>query len=217
MAYWKGIETLAPLEREAIIKQLAKGSVGGAALLYGYFDSERVDKFFKSMPRWFGHVPIAMAIREGGYLKRMGSPNEDIQKQGTKDFKFFAKESIPFMYSLTDITDALDTHDSGALLKWIHNMTTSTVDPQLLQQIAKAKDKPGSFPSNYTERPTYRKPESMLDAIKVGIPGLREQVNAPIPQRVADMTPEQKVMHRQQVRIASQKKREREHERKFGY
>ena len=175
MAYWKGIESMPALEREAIIRQFVKGSVGGAALLWGYYNSDKVKKFFANAPQWFHHTPIAMVLNEGSYLKKLEG-NDPEKKEGAKELKYMAKTAIPFAYTITDAAEMLGQHTSESVLKWIHNMTQSTVVPQLVTQVAKATDKPGTFPSNLGQKPTYRKPKDTAEAIKLGIPGLRQTV-----------------------------------------
>ncbi len=175
MAYWKGVETLPVLQREAIIRQLTKGSIGGAGLLWGYYNSDKVRSFFDHVPEWFNHTPMAMILNEGSYLKKLEQGGEQA-KEGKKELAYMAKTDIPFMYTIKDIGDALDTHNSSALLRWINNMTQSTVVPQILTQTAKQMDKPGTFPSNFGERPTYRPAANPVEAIMAGIPGLRQTV-----------------------------------------
>lgn len=174
-AYMKGVETLPVPEREAIVRQLTKGSVGGAALLWGYFNSDKVRDFFDHAPRWFNHTPIAMVLNEGSYLKKLqGTDTEN--KEGKQQLAHMAKTDIPFMYTITDITKAIDSHQSNAFLGWINNMVQSTVVPQLATQVAKAADKPGSFPSNLSERTNYRVARNPVEAVKLGVPGLRKTV-----------------------------------------
>jgi hypothetical protein len=99
MAYWKGVETLPPIQREAIIRQFTKGSIGGAALLWGYFNSDKVRKFFDNAPQWFGHTPMAMVLNEGSYLKKLQGTDPE-KKEGAKELAYMAKTDIPFMYSV---------------------------------------------------------------------------------------------------------------------
>ena len=61
-AYMKGIEKLPAAEREAVMRQLVKGSVGAAGLVFGYVASQQIDDFFKKMPSWFDHTPLAIVM-----------------------------------------------------------------------------------------------------------------------------------------------------------
>jgi len=116
-----------------------------------------------------------MVLNEGSYLKKLEG-NDPEKKEGAKELKYMAKTAIPFAYTITDAAEMLGQHTSESVLKWIHNMTQSTVVPQLVTQVAKATDKPGTFPSNLGQKPTYRKPKDTAEAIKLGIPGLRQTV-----------------------------------------
>jgi hypothetical protein len=183
MAYWKGVETLPAVQREAIIRQLTKGSIGGAGLLWGYYNSDKVRNFFDHVPTWFNHTPMAMILNEGSHLKQLAQGGQQA-KEGKNELAYMAKTDIPFMYTIKDIGDALDTHNSHALLGWINNMTQSTVVPQISTQVAKQMDKPGTFPSNLGEKPTYRPAANPIEAVKLGIPGLRQTVPVKPPKKV---------------------------------
>jgi len=190
MAYWKGVETLAPLQREAIIRQLVKGSIGGAGLLWAYYNHDKVQAFFKAVPTWFQHTPMAMVMNEGSYLWDLQHGTKAEVKDATSELKYMAKSGIPFMYTVSDAVDALNAHDSTALLKWVNNMTQSTVVPQLSTQIAKNMDKPGTFPASMANRPTYRVARNPVEAVKLGIPGLRTTVPAHNLRTTSEKVPE---------------------------
>jgi hypothetical protein len=116
-----------------------------------------------------------MVLNEGSHLKKLQGTDPE-KKEGAKELAYMAKTDIPFMYSITDISKALDAHQSNAFLGWINNMVQSTVVPQVSTQIAKTLDKPGSFPSNLSQRPNYRVANNPVEAVKLGVPGLRQTV-----------------------------------------
>jgi hypothetical protein len=177
MAYWKGIGSLEPAYREAIIRQFAKGSVGGAALIYGYANRDNVRDFFKSVPSWFEHTPVAMAIHEGSLIA-------DLQDQGTgtkfrptqawKDTSRFSKNSIPFAYTVTGLTNALDPTNPNGWRDYLYGMLQGSVVPQAASWTAKEMDKPTPF--NPLDKPNFRPPQNIRQAITQGIPGMREEV-----------------------------------------
>jgi len=202
-AYRQGIETIPVEQREAIIRQMVKGSVGGAAWLWAYYNRDKVRKFFDTMPRYFQHTPVAMTMNEAANIGMMvnGTPAE--QKTGYQNLIFQAKTDVPFVWTLKDAADALDSHSSKPFQRWLYNMTRSTVEPQLVQQVAKYSDLPGNYPLNIiTEKPTPRYPQGLAETLMVGVPGLRQQVS-PVPERqlVRDMTPQQRLAHQQQLRL----------------
>ena len=123
-----------------------------------------------------------MVLNEGSYLKKLQGTDHE-KKEGAKELAYMAKTDIPFMYTFTDITKAIDAHQSNAFLGWINNMVQSTVVPQLLTQTAKATDKPGSFPSNLSQRPNYRVAANPVEAVKLGVPGFRQTVPVKEPKK----------------------------------
>ena len=117
-AYWKGVETLEPAAREAIIRQLVKGSVGGAGLLWGYYNRDKAHDFFASVPPGFEHTPIAMAIHEGSIIKGLEEQGQGTKYRPTEAWKEasrMAKYDIPFAYTLTGLTDVVSDHDGGRM------------------------------------------------------------------------------------------------------
>lgn len=177
MAYWKGIETLDAPYKEAIIRQFTKGNIGGAALIFGYANRDKVRDFFKSMPSWFEHTPIAMAIHEGsliGDLQAQGTGTKFRPTQAWKDTSYFAKTSIPFAYTVTGMTDALDASDPHGWQKYLYGMIEGSTVPQAASWTAKEMDKPTPF--NPMDKPAYRPPQGPWQAIEQGIPGLRQNV-----------------------------------------
>jgi len=202
-AYRQGIETIPVEQREAIIRQMVKGSVGGAAWLWAYYNRDKVRKFFDTMPRYFQHTPVAMTMNEAANIGMMvkGTPAE--QKTGYQNLIFQAKTDVPFVWTLKDAADALDSHSSKPFQRWLYNMTRSTVEPQLVQQVAKYSDLPGNYPLNIiTEKPTPRYPQGLAETLMVGVPGLRQQVSqVPARQLVREMTPQQRLAHQQQLRL----------------
>jgi hypothetical protein len=148
--------------------------VGGAGLLWGYFNRDKAHDFFASVPTFFQHTPIAMAIHEGSLIKRLeeqGTGTYYKPSEAQKEAAFAAKSSIPFMYTLTDAMDAI-TKPGGAE-KWFYNMIHSTVVPQVSSWTAKELDKPTPFSFDKT---TYRPPRNIVEAVTQGIPGLRQNI-----------------------------------------
>jgi len=173
-AYIRGIDTLPILEREAIIRQMAKGSVGGAALLYGYFGNDKIHDFITHGPRWLQHTPFAIAVKEGSLIHDMIEGNSGSRKRGRQGVVNLARESIPFAYTITDMSKILDPHNPYGFRDYINSMVTGTAVPQAVQWTAKELDKPTPF--NPLQETTYRKPKNPWQAIEEGIPGLRKNV-----------------------------------------
>lgn len=170
-AYIRGVETLAPLEREAIIRQITKGSVGGAALLYGYFGNDQVHDFITKGPSWLQHTPFAIAVKEGSAIRELTQGNA---KEGYHELAYLAKTSIPFAYTITDMSKMLDPNNPNGFRDYIYSMAASTVVPQGVAWTAKELDKP--IPFNPLQESARRSPQTLPEAIEQNVPGLRQQV-----------------------------------------
>lgn len=170
-AYIKGIETFPALQREAIIRQMAKGSVGGAALLYGYFGNDKVHDFITKGPRWLQHTPFAIAVKEGSLIRELYQGNA---RKGREELVHLGKESIPFAYTITDMSKILDPRNTNGIRDYVYAMTAGTVVPQAVAWTAKELDKPTPF--HPLQEPVYRKPVTFPQAIEQHIPGLRQNV-----------------------------------------
>src|SRR5207248_10643042 len=160
------VQTLPAPEREAIIRQLVKGSVGGAALLWAFYNRDKVRDFFHNAPSYFEHTPIAMAFQEGSIIAdivagRKGAVS-DLQKMGRYD--------IPFTYTITDLAGALDPKNPNGWRDYLYSLLLSTAVPQAVSWTAKELDKPTPF--DQFERPPYRVPQNIPQAIEQGVPGL---------------------------------------------
>jgi hypothetical protein len=176
-AYWKGVETLEPAAREAIIRQLVKGSAGGAAILWGYYNKDQVHDFFASVPPWFEHTPIAMAIHEGSIIKGLeeqGTGKKYRPTEAFKDATKMAKYDIPFAYTVKGLTDALDPSNPHGWSDYLYGMIQGTVVPQAVSWTAKELDKPTPF--SIFDKTTYRPPTNVVEAVTQGIPGLRQDI-----------------------------------------
>lgn len=169
-AYMKGVESLAPLQREAIIRQITKGSVGGAALLYGYYGNDKVHDFITKGPKWLQHTPFAIAVKEGSLLRQLQGGD----RQAPRELAYLGKTSIPFAYTLTDLSKVLDPNNPHGFRDYVYGMTASTAVPQAVSWVAKETDKPTPF--NPFKQGPYRKPETLPQAIEQDIPGLRQNV-----------------------------------------
>ncbi len=172
-AYIKGIDTFPALQREAIIRQMAKGSVGGAALLYGYFGNDKVHDFITKGPRWLQHTPFAIAVKEGSLIRELTQGNA---RKGREELVHLGKESIPFAYTITDMSKILDPRNTNGIRDYVYAMAAGTVVPQAVAWTAKELDKPTPF--HPLQQPVYRKPVTFPQAIEQNIPGLRRNVPA---------------------------------------
>jgi hypothetical protein len=201
LAYMKGLSTLEPAQADLIMRQINKGLVGNALLLTGYLLRNNIGGFYHDqdkrtpadvqpgryriggvdLPASAGHSTGAMLLNIGATVGRVA---EEQQKKISPETKGIGEglraagaglaREVPFVPAVTGIADAMDS--KGGFQKYINGMITSTSTPALLSHIAKLADTPGTFPQNALQEATKRKPTTALEALKMGIPGLRQQV-----------------------------------------
>lgn len=201
-AYVKGIDSLPPEQADAIMRQLKKGLIGNAILLTGYLGYKSIGGFYHQndkrsksdvqpgyyrvgstdLPPATGHSTAGMLLDVGSTIHRVEDELQSAAKGGGKKgigsgilaaTSGLTKE-LPAVPAISGVATALESEDG--FMRYIHEMITSTTTPGISQHVAKLKDTPGSFPSNILKPATRRSPQTNLDAVKMGVPGLREQV-----------------------------------------
>jgi hypothetical protein len=201
IAYLRGIDDLPTAQGDSIMRQLKKGAIGNGLLLAGYYGYENIGGFYHDqdkrtpedvqpgryrignvdLPASAGHSTGAMLLNIGATVHRV---QDELVKKGGTETKGLAEgvrsagaglaHEIPFVPAATGITDALGT--KHGFEKYINGMITSTTAPALTSHIAKIIDTPGTFPRNILAEPVKRKPTTPVQAVEMGIPGLRQQV-----------------------------------------
>jgi hypothetical protein len=201
VAYLKGIDTLPPAQADSIMRQLKKGLIGNALILTGYYTAENIGGFYHDkdkraagdvqpgryrvgnvdIPASAGHSTGAMLLNIGATVKRVQDERVKKSAPGTKGLAEGVRAAgaglaheIPFVPAVTGITDALGS--PNGFEKYVNGMIQSTTVPALSSHIAKILDTPGSLPSNLLQEPVKRRPTNPIEAIKMGIPGLRQTV-----------------------------------------
>jgi hypothetical protein len=201
VAYLKGIDSLPPVQADSIMRQLKKGAIGNALILTGYYSANHIGGFYHDqdkrspedvqpgryrvgnvdLPASAGHSTGAMLLNIGATVNRV--QNERVHKaesdtkglgQGVLAAAGGLAHEVPFVPAVTGITDALSS--PHGFEKYVNGMIQSTTVPALSSHIAKILDTPGSLPSNLLQEPVKRKPTTPLEAVKMGIPGLRQTV-----------------------------------------
>ena len=191
VAKWKGFDNLKPEEADLIVRELKKGSIGGAMLLTGYFlpDSfggyyqqnrkEGEVKFMEAqvfgvrIPKWAMHHPALMCLQLGATARKVADSKlrkKDLESQGVTSGVMAAAlgltEEVPFLREMAETSKAFNPRERGAFFGEI----AKSAIPLGVQQIADYMD---SVPDNYR-----RSPEGVWQHIEMGIPGLRENVPA---------------------------------------
>lgn len=191
-AYMKGIDSLPPEQADAIMRQLKKGLIGNALLLTGYFGYKSIGGFYHDkdkrsdrdvqpnyfrvggldLPSFVSHSNGAMLLNIGATLHRV--EEERGVPQGVLVAGSGLAKELPMIPAVTGVVSALETEDG--FKKYLNQLVTSSTTPALTQHIAKVIDTPGSFPKNAFQAPNRRAPSNPIEAVEMGIPGLRQNV-----------------------------------------
>lgn len=196
-----GISKLSPEQSDALLRNLRKGQVGMALMLAGYFAPnafgashyyqkgsdqpdglEEGDVYFfgQKVPRWLADNPYLVAMKIGASLKASYDYYND-----TQDNPEYVNAARGFFHTLggaiseTPIastpTQALQGLEGYGGNFW-YNQVKSTLEPGLLQEIAEDTDRRDGW---FSGDKVKRKPASIGETLKTGIPGLRQQVDEP--------------------------------------
>ena len=200
-AHLRGIESLGPEKADMIARHLKKGNVGlasaalgvlsalgltgGAVQMGGYYQpGEKRDPkdvqvggmrlFGVNIPRWMIHLPPFEVMQLSStattiimkHLKK-GKGADEAVPDGIMAALWGLGEQIPLLGEQANIS----RFQHGGRV-WAGNELKSFIEPQMLQQIARLSD-------TDENGNTIRRPEKgFVDALKTGIPGLREKVPA---------------------------------------
>ena len=182
-----GVKNLTPDQKDYIIRALKKQSIGAALigvgylnpnLFGGYYTGKRKDSdelgvgdiklFGVTLPHWMSHTPMLEALQLGATLRRVNdnSPDKTIGNKFLAGLSTSVKgvsQQIPFVNTPGQISEAVSKTDAAE--KFLFRTTQSVIEPQLLKEIAELADSGEK-----------RNPETFIDQLKSGIPGLRSDV-----------------------------------------
>lgn len=198
-AFANGIETLKPEEADAIMRHLKYGTIGGAILLYGFFDGwnngangtfggyyqpgkKRTDKEtpFSGMkveghnvPGFILHNPM-LAVGQFGHT--IGAIANTKLKHDTQTHGVTAGTVAAMMGLLNDSplgrqVELVSQLSDPRSMDWaLGEHIKGLLIPQLMNEIAQFGDK------NAAGKVVQRDPKTILQHIETGIPGLREKI-----------------------------------------
>lgn len=195
-AYAKGIETLKPEEADLIMRELKKGSIGGAAMLLGFLLPnvwgglyERGEKRKKTdikpgqaripgvqvptfiggpdIPKWAMHYPLAEVAQTGATISRIAyDPKGGVPKAAAAAVLGIA-EMNPLVNEVLAANRAFDPKQQGV---YFGDIVGGIAVPQLVQWTAKQLD------TDLKGKTVDRKAKTFVQQLKTKVPGLREQV-----------------------------------------
>lgn len=192
-ALTNGIENLHPEEADAIMRNLKRGSVGAALMLYGYFNPKSAGGYYQegekrkpgdlqagelkigdvTISKYLVHNPLLAQIQIGSTIRRVADSRlhkKDSENQGLMAGIGSAvvgdAEEVPFVNEMFKLGQLRSPHERGSAIGTIAKQAV----PQAVQQAAAMMDKDNNG------NPIKRKPKGVWQTIKTGIPGLRETV-----------------------------------------
>lgn len=198
--FTKGVENLSPDEKDVILRNLKKGSLGLAAVALGYMNPQvfggyyqekekrgpneakpnSVKLFGVNIPAWLIESPIFQAMEIGATVRRVkdtvikGSPKGITE--GAIAGALGLAEHVPMIGQGIRINKLFSSASDRKY--YIGELAKSTLVPAALDYIAKATDPAdeGTIAGKALNPENKRKPETILEHIESGIPGLRENV-----------------------------------------
>lgn len=201
-----GMGELTPEESDMVLRNLKHGSIGGAALLIGFYNPKNVGGFYqeheKRKPgdanvgslKLFGHKipvfltehPIFQAMQIGATFRRVLDAHrhkEDKVSAAALATASGLAEGIPLAKEAKQITDMFGS-DTHKINTFISNAVKGEIEPALIQQIAIATDtKNGDAITFDDKNQVKRNPNKkkglwkyMKQDLATGIPGARETV-----------------------------------------
>jgi hypothetical protein len=204
-ALTKGLDRLTPEQNDMIMRQFKKGLVGNALLLYGYFNADQFGGYHQKgdknhpgdvptggarvgdvdIPRYLLHNPAMEQLQLGATVAHVAESKlkkSDQEQQGVASGALAAGlglvEEVPFAREAVEMEKLFDPkqrkYAAGELLK-------SFFVPALVDWTARQMDK------DEQGNKVSRKPVSLLDHIKSGIPGVRE--NLPVRGQIQTTSP----------------------------
>jgi hypothetical protein len=184
----KGMKGLTPEQADYIMRNLKKQAVGAALLAMGYFSAHQIGGYYQpgeqrgkddpeaggmkvwgvNVPKYLVHNPALEMLQIGATIRHIADSKK--KGEGTIGAGVFAGAKgmvgeVPFFDAPMRVAEGLKTADSAR--QYLGENVRDALIPPDLQRYAKAND---------PEQVFKRKPDGFLDAIKTGIPGLREQV-----------------------------------------
>lgn len=196
-----GIENLSEDQKDIILRNLKKGSLGVAAMALGYFNAQNFGGYYQpgqkrkeddaealgfkifghKIPAWAGEAPIFQAMQLGATVKRVSDHYIEGEKQGLP-------EGV-----ITGLLDVVQSNPLAsqplrisALFKsskerqyYLGELAKSTVDPAIITYLAKVTDpadKGNPIRKALAPENKRKTPKTIVDHIKSGLPFLREQL-----------------------------------------
>ena len=185
--FTKGLDNLSSDEADFILRNMKKGTLGVGALLLGYFRPDLFGGYYQPhekrkegdlkagemkvgslhIPMWLLESPIFQTMQLGATVRKAKDKITKGQPQGIGEGIWAGALGLAQHEPLIDQPVRMAKIFEGKNERdyYLGELAKSTVDPAILDFAAKA-----------TDPEKTRKPTTILEHIKTGIPGLRETV-----------------------------------------
>jgi len=184
-----GLKDVSEDEADAILRAFKKGSIGAGALMIGYFNPGSFGGYYQKgekqspdklkpgsakilgmkIPIWLLESPLFQTMQLGATVRKLSDEKMTNKPKGFTEAMLAAELDLmghePLVEQPSRITSLFTNPKEREY--FLGELAKGTVVPAGLSNIAQ-----------YTDPEEGRKPESMLEHIETGIPGLRENVAA---------------------------------------
>ena len=194
-AFSKGIENLKPEEADLIMRELKKGSLGAAVMLLGFFNPQNIGGYYQQgekrdpkdtklgniklygveIPSFLLHNPLLETLQLGATVRRVADSKLRKSDKETRGVgaglmagALGLTMEVPFAREMFgELPKMFNDREQGAF--WCE-LGKSLIVPQVAQFAANAMDK------DEKGNTIKRNPQTIMQHIESGIPGLRENV-----------------------------------------
>ncbi len=198
-AFAKRIEEMPDDQADAISRQLKAGTITGALMLYAWFNPEQFGGYYQpgekrksgelkpgrvrvpglpfDIPTFLLHRPELEAMQFVATLRKLADSKfrkKDQEKMGITEAGLAAivglTDEVPFVKEMFDVSKI--RNDKMLISEYLKSQAAGILTPELLKVIAQGVEwfNTGDIAS--------RKPRGFGEELKMGIPGLRQQVPA---------------------------------------
>lgn len=200
-AFTKGIENIPDDQKEIILRNLKKGSLGIAALALGYFNPQTFGGFYQpgqkrkeddaeamglklfgeKVPAWLVEAPIFQAMQIGATVRRVKDEKVKGEEKGIGEGLWAGAsglvQDIPLASQPVRIAQLFGKQSERQY--YLGELAKSTVDPAILTYLAKVTDPADQGnPIRKMLAPENKRksPKTIMEHIKSGLPFLREEL-----------------------------------------
>lgn len=189
--FTKGLEKLPAEEKDIILRNLKKGTLGLAALSLGYFNPQLFGGYYQdkekrkpedakagafkiggiNIPAWLIESPIFQTMQVGATVRRVKDAKVKGETKGITEGVWAGAlgmaEHVPMLDQPLRIFNAIK--DEKERNWYVGELAKGTLEPSLLQKVAE-----------WTDSAEKRVPKDLKEHVEMGIPGLRQNVTEKI-------------------------------------